>query len=419
VTGLPPAALASVERARASARAEAAELEARRAALAAESGPSLDALARRVAGARAIVDLLRSLPCRDGSYVITGWIPTSDAAALRDALTAAASQPVVMESLPPARGRRDVPTLLRHPPWLSPFAPLVRTFGIAGYDELDPTLVTAVVFLFTYGMMFGDLGHGLLVALVGALVSRTWRFGVVIAAAGVSAMLFGALYGVAFGATVMTPLWLQPLHAIIPLLTASVMAGVAILNLGFLLHLVSSARRRAWHAFWLDRNGVTGLALYWVLIGGGVAVVAGRLPASVWLALALVPVLLLAFRDPLLEAMRGERPRFAAHALVGVFEVIEAIIGYVSNSLSFIRLGAFAVAHEGLSSMILPSAPGAGPWITFVLGTIVIVGFEGAIVAIQALRLQYFEFFGRFFGGRGRPFTPLTPRGGPDAPLRS
>ena len=94
----------------------------------------------------------------------------------------------------------------------------------------------------------------------------------------------------------------------------------------------------------------------------------------------------------------------------------EAVIAYLSNSLSFVRLGAFAVAHEGLSQMVLQYGAGGGSgWAVLVVGTLVIVGFEGLIVGIQALRLSYYEFFGRFFQGRGAPFRPLSFAGGTDA----
>ena len=94
--------------------------------------------------------------------------------------------------------------------------------------------------------------------------------------------------------------------------------------------------------------------------------------------------------------------------LTGFFELFEATIGYVSNSLSFVRLGAFAVAHEGLSSVVVSYAGGRWGGIVMLLGTVVIVGFEGLIVGIQALRLEYYEFFSRFFQGRGQLFVPLS-----------
>jgi V/A-type H+/Na+-transporting ATPase subunit I len=416
VAGLPPAALARVGDELAALRVRADEADRRRRALADEVAEDLRAALARARLDLEVCEALRRFPSRDGVTVVSGWVPARRLAAVEAQVRAAAAGPLVVESLPPAGGRRDVPSLVRNPPWLRPFAVLVDTYGLAGYDELNPTLVAAVVFLFMYGMMFGDLGHGLLLAGIGLLLRRITPFGTVVAAAGVAATLFGALYGVAFGAKVMEPLWLQPLHAIFPLLIASVAAGAVILNLGFALNLVSAWRIRDWPRFWLDKSGVLGVALYWALLGGGVAALSGRLPVVAWL-LAVAPLAAATWlREPLAERLQGRRPRWADHLLTGFFELFEAVIAYLSNSLSFVRLGAFAVAHEGLSGMVLRYATGSTGWVTFLLGTALIVGFEGLIVGIQAMRLQYYEFFGRFFQGRGQPFRPLSFAGGTDAP---
>lgn len=417
VHGPPPEAHARVQQALDETRGRWHALEARRRTLHGEVGPAVAAARARVHVAIEMCDAMRRFPCREGVYVIAGWMPASRLEPMRQRIQEAATEPVVIETLPPARGRRDVPTLLRNPPWLRPFEPLVTTFGLAGYDEINPTLIAAVTFLFMYGMMFGDIGHGVLLALVGLLLRRWTGFGTVIAAAGASAALFGALYGVAFGITVMEPLWLQPLHAIFPLLIAAVAAGAVILNLGFVLNLVAAFRNRDWPRFWLDKSGVLGIALYWALLGGGLAAFSGLVGQGAWLLVVAVLAALMWFREPLAARMEGGRANVGAHALTGFFELFEAAIAYLSNSLSFVRLGAFAVAHEGLSSMVLQYSAGPTGWITFVLGTALIVGFEGAIVGIQALRLQYYEFFGRFFQGRGRPFHPLAFEGGPDAAL--
>ncbi len=414
VQGLPPAALADVERDLVTARERLAALETRRHELADEVGAGLTATLERARLDLELCEALRRFPCRDGIYVIAGWVSSRRADSVAERVRAAATGAVVVETLPPT-SRRSVPTLLRNPPWLRPFEPLVTTFGLAGYDELNPTLVAAVVFLFMYGMMFGDLGHGALLALAGLLLSRKTPFGTVIAAAGASSVVFGALYGVAFGAEVMHPLWLRPLHAIFPLLIAAVAAGVVILNLGFALNLVSAARNRDPARFWLDKSGVLGIALYWALLGGGLATFGGLLSTGVWLALVAPLAALMWFREPLAERWHGARVKVGDHVVTGFFELFEAIIAYLSNTLSFVRLGAFAVAHEGLSSMVLQYSAGPNGWITLVFGTLLIVGFEGLIVGIQALRLQYYEFFGRFFSGRGRPFQPLAFAGGPDA----
>jgi V/A-type H+-transporting ATPase subunit I len=415
VEGPPEAALASVREDLRATHVRLDELEKRRARLRDDLGAELQTATARARADVELCEAIRRFPFHGGIYVIAGWIPAARAGPVTERLRALAGGPVVVETVPPARGRPSVPSLVRNPPWLRPFEPLVATFGLAGYDELDPTLFAAIVFLFMYGMMFGDMGHGALLALAGLALRRVSPLGTVVAAAGASSTLFGALYGVAFGAEVMPALWLRPLHAIFPLLIAAVAAGAVILNLGFALNLISAARNRDAERFWLDKSGVLGVALYWSLLGGGLAVFAGRIPTSAWLGTVAVLSAVMWFREPLAERLAGRRASLGAHAVTGFFELFEAVIAYLSNSLSFVRLGAFAVAHEGLSSMVLRYAGGSSGWITLVLGTVLIVGFEGLIVGIQALRLQYYEFFGRFFQGRGTPFRALTFDGGTDA----
>lgn len=415
VEGSPEQALATVRDDLATAHRRRDELASHRKELLSEIGSSLRTATARAKADRELCHAIRRFPFRDGIYVIAGWMPERRSEEIAERLRSISGSPLVIEMLPPARGRASVPSLVQNPAWLRPFEPLVRTFGLAGYDEIDPTLPAAAAFLFMYGMMFGDMGHGALLTVAG-LVLRHWnRFGTVVSAAGVASIIFGALYGVAFGAPVISALWLRPLHAIFELLIAAVAAGVVILNVGFLLNLISAHRNGDRVRFWLDKNGVLGVALYWALLGGGLATFRGWIPSAAWLGIVGVLSAAMWFREPLADVLGGAKPAFGAHIVTGFFELFESLIAYLSNSLSFVRLGAFAVAHEGLSSMVLRYSGGGFGWLTLILGTVLIVGFEGLIVGIQALRLQYYEFFGRFFQGRGTPFQALSFDGGSDA----
>ena len=336
-------------------------------------------------------------------------MPASDLDRVRKAVESAAGHPVAMEVLKADPDRQSVPTLVRTPRWLQPFEDLVTTFGISSYNELDPTLIVTVSFLIMYGMMFGDLGHGLLLLLTGLwLRHRKVQLGILVAAAGGSGMLFGLLYGAAFGRQIMRAAWLQPLEGIATVLITAVAGGIVLLNIGFAMNLVNAWRSRDWPRLFLEKNGLVGIALYWTLLGGGLGVGYGMLPGRV---LLLIPVLcvLLWIHEPLAHWIWRRPSAAMGEALVtGFFELFETVTGYASNSLSFIRLGAFAVAHEGLSGLVVSYSGGRWGWFVLLLGTILVVGFEGVIVGIQALRLEYYEFFGRFFQGRGQPFVPLS-----------
>ena len=416
-SGAPDEAIATLERMEADARDRLAALQEQGEALREEVGAHVARTLRDVRTHLQLCDTIRHFPFQDGVYVIGGYMPAARLEEIDALLRESAEGRLVIEALPPSPGssRSAVPSLVRTPRWLRPFDILVHTYGVTGYDELNPTLIVAVVFTLMFGMMFGDLGHGAILTAIGvALAWRGLSAGTVLATAGVASMGFGALYGVAFGSEVFHALWLQPLHSIFELLIAAVVAGVVILNVGMVLNLVSARRAHDPMRFWLDKSGVLGLALYWTLLGGGLAVFQGWLPAGVWLLVLLPLAALTMFREPIEERLRGRRAHWTGNLVGGFFELFETVIGYFSNSLSFVRMGAFAVAHEGLSAMVLSYAGGAGGWAILLFGTVFIVGFEGMIVGIQSLRLSYYEFFGRFFQGRGTRFRPLAFAGGTD-----
>jgi V/A-type H+-transporting ATPase subunit I len=197
----------------------------------------------------------------------------------------------------------------------------------------------------------------------------------------------------------------------------SIAAGVGLLNIGFILHFINAAWSRDWSRLFLAEDGLAGFVLYWTLVGGIVIIAQGiSIPGGIWLLVGLIGLSagLLFLSEPLAELFSTGRLRpeegWGQYVVQAFFELFEAIISYGSNSLSFVRLGAFAVAHAGLSLVIFSLsdlASGGVRWIIVIVGTAIIIGLEGLIVGIQALRLEYYEFFGKFFGGAGAPFTPF------------
>jgi len=365
------------------------------------------------------------------TYLVVGWVVSSALADLEQRIREA-SKETIIETHPVHRGgqNRNVPIALRHSKLLRPFQMLVTTYGRPSYGELDPTILMAVMFPLLYGAMFGDVGQGLVLALLGWLIATKRilggmaSLGGVIMACGLSATIFGFLYGSIFGFEHVIPaLWIIPVENILTILGIAIGAGVILLSLGFILGIINAWKARDWGRLLFDHYGIAGLVFYWSLIGLVASVVLRDqmpVPQPVIVALAAISGLAVMFSEFFIRLVEGHRPviegSLGVYIIQAFFELFETFISFLSNSLSYVRVGAFAVAHGGLSSAIFLLAElaspdrGVGYWIVILIGNIFIIGFEGLIVGIQTMRLSYYEFFGKFFRGGGMRYEPLTIR---------
>lgn len=362
------------------------------------------------------------------SYLLSGWVPEPGVERLRRSVVAVSPETTIEVAQPTVQERAVAPFQFSNPPLTRGFQQLVTIYGYPNYEELDPTLLLTLTFPLIFGVMFGDVGHGLLLVALGALLlSRRVRalrsmagFGTVIVACGVVATLFGCLYGSLFGfEDVIDALWLRPLEQTTDILLASVIFGVGVLTLGMGFNVVGAALRRRWGDVLLDRNGLVGILFYWSLVGLGAGVLNAELPMPVGAlaAVAFVTAIVIWLSErlkPLVEGHGFKRADLGMGLVEGFFELFETVLSLMSNTLSYVRMGAFAVAHGALSLVVFILAemvdPGKsiGYWIVVALGNLVVIGFEGMIVGIQTLRLEYYEFFSKFFTAGGRPFRPLS-----------
>ena len=383
----------------------------------------------RVRSSRTLAETISRYGRLRYTYLVAGWVPRSLVPTLKDKIGQVADQVLIEVSAPRREDEGYIPVVLDNPGVLRAFQGLVTNYGYPRYGELDPTPVLALTFPLVFGIMFGDVGHGLTLALLGLLVtSRRVRalrglasLGLVLIACGIAATTFGLLYGSIFGfEEILQPLWIRPLEDIMDILLTTVGIGVGLLSLGMVYNIINAALAQRWGRLLFDHYGLAGMIFYWSLIGLVAGVFVGDLPVSVAVLtiLTVTSGLALMFAEILENLIEGQRPlvegSFGTYLMQALFELFETVIGLLSNTLSYVRMGAFAVAHGGLSLVVFIMAEivspsrGVGYWVVVALGNLFVIGFEGMIVGIQTLRLEYYEFFSKFFSGNGMRHRPLT-----------
>ena len=331
-----------------------------------------------------------------GAYChVTGWTTAADVRQLQQALESAGIHAVIRLPAPPAHAEAPVATLDAW--WAQPFQSITAMWGTPGRREVDPTGVLALVVPLLFGYMFPDVGHGLVLVLLAALFSRRWPRIRFLLPCGLAAMLFGVLFGDVFGFQhLLPPLWKHPLDDPLAILAVPMLFGIGLMLLGMVFAGIE-ARWRGELKSWL-------LADLAVLLIYASALTGLLLPQAFWLSgmaaiYYLVGSVLLAPADGKLAAL----PLALGALLLSVFEL-------AMNTFSFLRVGAFALAHAALSHAVLTLADSVESLLLqgsiIVVGNVFAVVMEGLLVYVQTTRLVLFEFFTRFLRAEGRLFRP-------------
>lgn len=333
---------------------------------------------------------------------IGGWVPRNRFDELRDCLLASGAPHLIRGG--EAAGHGVPPVVLDNPPWMKRFEIFVSGFGMPSRDEVDPSPLLAVVTPLMFGYMFGDVGQGAVLVAVGLLARRRVPVLGLLVPAGISAALFGLLFGSVFCYEgLLQPLWLHPFDAPMTVLGVPLVFGAALLLTGIAFAGIEARWRGAVSSWWV---------LEFPLLIAFAAVVAGVYSLdAMWIGL-LGAVVWTAAASVVAGAGKASLVKVIAGAAAHVAELVENGLQLAVNTLSFARVGAFALAHAGLSSAVVTLAGMAegtvGQAIVFVLGNVLVIALEGLVVSIQTTRLVMYEFFRRFLRGQGRRFRPLS-----------
>lgn len=335
----------------------------------------------------------------------------------------------------PAMGdsRLTPPTKLKNNWFSRPFRMFVEMYGVPSYTDFDPTNLVAISYTFLFGMMFGDIGQGIVLSLIGYFFYK-WKgmqLGAVGMRLGISSTIFGFVFGSIFGSEALFEHFMEPMFLpmesenTMTLLMAAIATGVILIIISIAFNIILNLKKKHWGDLLFSQNGIAGLVFYVsVLLLVANMLVGLNLPLGGPLYIGLLiamPVIMIFLKEPLSYKLEGEKmfPHgFGAFFTEAFFELFEVMLTFIANTMSFLRVGGFVLSHAGMMMVVytLAEMVAGGTAITLSYLLVVVIGnafvmcLEGMIVGIQVLRLEFYEMFSRYYEGKGKPFISIKER---------
>lgn len=365
------------------------------------------------------------------SFIIVGWVPTEFAKPLKRRLKKISSVSIEFTDAK-KEIEKSPPVKLKNCFLAKPFEFYTEMYGVPKYNEIDPSLFIAITYIIIFGIMFADLGQGICVSIVGLFMwkLKKMKIGKILFPCGISSAFFGTVFGSFFGfEDALNPLYKalfgldeKPINvmqsqSIIMILLSAVGIGIMLVIVAMCLNVYSSIKQGDIGKALFGSSGVAGIIFYGAVVFG----VTGQLALGInvltlpyIIGLIVVPYLLIFFGEPLGLLITGEQDwkpeSWGGYIMEHLIESIEFLLEYVTNTVSFLRVGAFVLVHAGMMMVVFVLAETAGPiayWPVVVFGNVFVMVLEALLVAIQVLRLEYYEMFSRFYSGEGRPYEPV------------
>jgi len=380
--------------------------------------------------------------------MISGYVPTKKELKLKEMF---GSWMVHTEPVERASEEEEVPALMENKEGLGLFQPVTLEQGIPAEHEVDPTPLVSFVFPIFFGMMFGDVGHGLILTLFMLFVrhrsvGNMRRWANIFIVAGISAIIFGIIFGeffeLSFSSFVPIPAVIEIIHraagaqdvfstnGVYLVMEIAILIGVAHLTTALSLDIYEGAKEHDKLELWLEKVPV--LTMYLGGVGYGLAFVGVGFSFDVLGSTASAPLLgvpidvlgavslavlvpsmlvLLIGKAVAVKTGRIKEGSFLGALSNGGLEVFERISQFLSNTISYVRLAVMLLVHAALLLIInlkfpLSNPLDIAPWVIF---NLLILTFEVFIVYVQDLRLHLYEFFTKFYTGQGKPFRKIFP----------
>ena len=360
------------------------------------------------------------------TFMLMGWIPKDKEKFFGDQVTSVNGVNVDFDGT--GNARVSPPTKLKNCKLFRPFQFFVEIFGVPSYGELDPTAFLGLTYTLLYGIMFADLGQGIVLALIGFFMYKFMHMalGKILIPCGISGAVFGTVFGSVFG----YEHWLDPFYRSLGmkekpfevmnsatyLLAASIGIGVVLVIIAMCLNITSCIKRRDIGEAIFGANGIVGIVMYSSIILLIAQMFISYSINNTMLAVfgIMLPALLIFLKEPLSCLILGKKFKpdsIGDFILVNFFELFEVVLSYMTNTLSFLRVGAFVLIHSGMMTAFMAIADlfggGIPTAVMMVIGNVFVIALEGLLVGIQVLRLEFYEMFSRYYDGSGKNFSPL------------
>lgn len=375
--------------------------------------------------AAAVFSLRHFAAVKGQHFFCVGWVPAREV----DAITQVARQiPDLRVTVddPDKAGHTTPPTKLRNPWFVRPFEFFVEMYGLPDYDETDATPFVALTFTVLFGIMFGDVGQGIVLTLFSLFmwkVKHNALFHLMIPC-GIASTCAGFVYGSFFGyENLLDPLYhalgmaskpVAVMESITGILLFAVYIGVVLVLAAMGMSIYTQWRRGLLGSVLFGTNSITGVLTYLA----GVNLVSAFMgawqfmpvaPSAVILVLGLLSLLFAEVLAPLVNGEPDWKPAdgWGNYMMQNVFELLESVLSYLSNTISFLRVGAFVIVHASMMMVVFTLAGEPANLAVVVIGNLVVIALEALLSAIQGIRLEFYEMFSRFYTGGGRRFEAL------------
>ena len=367
----------------------------------------------------------------NNSFIISGWVPNEEVKELKNKLKKLKS---ISADFTDAKHqiKKSPPVKLKNCFLAKPFEFYTEMYGVPKYNEIDPSLFVAITYIIIFGIMFADVGQGICLSIVGMLMYRLkkMKIGKILFPCGISSAIFGLIFGSVFGFEhLLDPIYKalfgleeKPIEVMAAentnlIIMSAIGIGVFLLIIAMLLNVYTSFRQKNYGRALFSTSGIAGIVFYGSVVFGLVGQLflgMNVLTLPYVICLIVIPFVLIFFAEPLSRLVNCEpdwQPEsWGGYIVENLFESIEVILSYVTNTMSFLRVGAFVLVHAGMMMVVFVLAEtvgGVGYWPVVILGNGLVMCLEALLVAIQVLRLEYYEMFSRFYSGEGRPYEPV------------